>query len=355
MMSDRWRATKRAFHDAVELQEPQRTAYLTRVCAGDPDLLTEVQRLLKQHGEMGGFLESPASDHSPVFEPGSVIAGRFRIVQFVGAGGTGEVFEAEDLELEDRVALKAAILPIRLDPLAQARFRREVRIARHVTHPNVCRVFDIGYHRTAAGEIVFLTMEFLAGESLSNRLRRTGPLRTDEALPWIGEICAGLAAAHRIGILHGDLKCGNIMLTPGDGGAAARILDFGLARFRIDSQGRNRRSVNGGPRFGTLEYLAPEQLDSGEMSPASDIYSMGVVIYEMMTGRRPYSFGSDWDLAMRSLADAPVARPRDSNPHVPAEWESVILRCLDRDPARRFGSVGDLLHELMLCGSSRRS
>jgi serine/threonine-protein kinase len=205
------------------------------------------------------------------FPPGTVLAGRFRIVGLIGRGGMGEVYRAHDLILNHPVALK--FLPqVQPNEAALMRFRNEVRIARQVSHPSVCRVYDIGIIEG----LHFLSMEYLDGEDLNSLIRRIGRLPQDKAVEFARKICAGLAAAHERGVLHRDLKPGNIMI---DGRGQVRITDFGLAALAAEIPLSDVRS-------GTPAYLAPEQKAGKEVTTRSDLYSLGLVLYEMFTGKR---------------------------------------------------------------------
>ncbi len=274
--------------------------------------------------------------------PGQVLAGRFRIVRFLAQGGMGEVWEAEDLELAgERVALKTVRAAIAQDAGALARFRREIALGRKVTHPNVCRVFDLFQHRPAGGDasgpaapVTFLAMELLAGETLAERLRRDGRLAPDAALPVALQVMAGLAAAHAAGIAHGDLKSGNIMLLEGAGGARAVITDFGLAERGEPVAGAATPSgATSVELAGTPAYMAPEQLRGASASPAGDIYALGVVLREMVTGTPP-RMGHDAGGDSAALAS------------LPESWRRTIDRCLQISPRDRFASPGEAARSL---------
>ncbi len=236
----------------------------------------------------------------------------------------GEVYRAEDLKLGNVVALKFLPASLQHDAAALAGFHAEVRNARQVSHPNVCRVYDIG---EVNGQH-FLTMEYIDGEDLSSLLRRIGRLPPDKALETAHQICAGLAAAHDCGLLHRDLKPANIML---DGRGRVRITDFGLALSSDDATGRSETA-------GTPAYMAPEQIGKGEASVRSDIYSLGLVFYELFTGHLPYQANTaiEWRRAhLESSPRTPSSVVKDIDPAV----ESAILRCLQKDPAKRPSSV----------------
>jgi serine/threonine-protein kinase len=236
----------------------------------------------------------------------------------------GEVYRAEDLKLGNVVALKFLPASLQNDAAALAGFHAEVRNARQVSHPNVCRVYDIG---EVNGQH-FLTMEYIDGEDLASLLRRIGRLPADKALETAHQICAGLAAAHDCGLLHRDLKPANIML---DGRGRVRITDFGLALSSDDAAGRSETA-------GTPAYMAPEQIAKGEASVRSDVYSLGLVLYELFTGRLPYqaTTPTGWRRAhLESSPRTPSSVVKDIDPVV----EKAILRCLQKDPAQRPSSV----------------
>lgn len=243
------------------------------------------------------------------FPAGTVLAGRYRILGLLGHGGMGEVYRAYDLILNQAVALKFLAAP-QVSEAALARFRNEVRIARQVSHPNVCRVYDIGF----VEGFHFLSMEYLDGEDLDSLLRRIGRLPQDKAIEFTRKICAGLSAAHERGVLHRDLKPSNIMI---DGRGQVRIADFGLAGLAAEIPLSDLRS-------GTPAYMSPEQKAGKEVTTRSDLYSLGLVLHEMFTGKRRTSTESN-----------PADLVKDLHPAV----ERVILRCLEEDPKRRPSSA----------------
>ena len=253
------------------------------------------------------------------FLPGRLIVGRYRIVALLGKGGMGEVYRADDLTLGQAVAMKFLPEEATRDEAMLERFRSEVRIARRVSHPNVCRVYDVG----EVDGHTFLTMEYVDGEDLASLLRRIGRLPQDKATEIARQLCAGLAAAHSKGILHRDLKPANIML---DGRGQVVITDFGLAGVADNIRGNEVRS-------GTPAYMAPEQIAGKEVTMCSDIYALGLVLYEVFTGKR--AFAEKPATALHGLVDRTPSRPssvvRDLDPIV----EKVILRCLENDPAAR--------------------
>jgi tetratricopeptide (TPR) repeat protein len=278
---------------------------------------------------------------APQLLEGEVLAGRYCVQRFLARGGGGEVYEAEDLELGVRVALKTLSAGDPPDGGRVERFRREIQLARLVTHPNVCRLYDFGRHsrRTGDGtrEFLFLTMELLPGPTLAQHLTDCGPLPPDEALPIVRQMAAALQAAHRAGVVHRDFKSANVILVPdagGAGGMRAVVTDFGLARGHL--------TVDSGPTVtatglivGSPAYMAPEQVEGGAVTPAADLYAFGVVLYEMATGAFPFAGDSALSIAVKRLNEPPI-RPSEKNPSIDPRWERVILRCLERRPDDRF-------------------
>lgn len=267
---------------------------------------------------------SSSSASGARFAAGQVIADRYRIVALAGRGGMGEVYRAEDLKLSQLVAIKFLPASLSRDAGALARFHSEVRIARQVSHPNVCRVFDIG----DADGVPFLTMEYVDGEDLASLIRRIGRLSSDKAIEIARQVCAGLAAAHDRGVIHRDLKPANLML---DGTGKIRITDFGLASIAAAIEASDVRA-------GTPAYMAPEQLEGKQVTPKSDLYSLGLILYEILTGKRAFDATTLPEL-MKQRSKATPTNPstfvRDLDPLV----ERVILRCLEIDPARRPASA----------------
>jgi tetratricopeptide (TPR) repeat protein len=282
------------------------------------------------------------------FSPGALIADRFRIVRFLGRGGMGEVYEALDLELSESVAIKTLRPEIARDETSLQRFRREIQIARKVTHPNVCRLYDFFQHGAGSSSILCLSMELLRGEPLSERLRRTGPLSVNEAMPIIEQMASGLTAAHRAGVVHRDFKSPNVILTTGRDGLRAVVTDFGLAQVERDD---SATALTGpGAFLGTPLYVAPEQLQAGAITPATDVYAFGVVLFEMMTGHCPFHGSNGLETALLRLKVAPQS-PRRLNPTLPRHWDAAILKCLSRKPSERFAFPDQV--SLALAGNGR--
>src|SRR4051812_30946276 len=253
------------------------------------------------------------------FLPGTVVAGRYRIAGLLGRGGMGEVYRATDLALGQAVALKFLPETTASDDRALARFYNEVRVARQVTHPNVCRVYDVG----VAEGLHYISMEFVDGEDLGSLLRRIGRLPVDKAVEAARKLCAGLAAAHEKGVLHRDLKPANVMI---DGRGHIIIMDFGLAGLA--------EQLQADVRSGTPAYMSPEQLAGTEVTVKSDIYALGLLLYEIFTGKRAFEAASLMELMQMQERAAPAAITTVVHDLDPAA-ERVIMRCLHPDPKQR--------------------
>jgi len=267
---------------------------------------------------------TPGSDGGERFPLGTLLDGRYRIVGLLGRGGMGEVYRADDLKLGRPVALKFLPRGLETEPRRLGRFLNEVRLALRVTHPNVCRVHDIA---EADGQH-FLSMEYVDGEDLASLLRRIERFPRDRAIRVARQICAGLAAAHEQGILHRDLKPTNIMI---DGRGQVKITDFGLAGIADELKGPQAR-------LGTPAYMAPEQLEGREVTVRSDIYALGLVLYELFTGRTAFEGRTPEELARRQRETTPVS-PASLVDGLDPSVGRVILRCLEKDPKLRPASA----------------
>ncbi len=383
--AERHQRIKQLFLEACRRDPEDRAAFLDEACGSDGELRREVQSLLAHHQPGSSFLdpvlepgvladatvffraaardaeaEVNASTTSTQlldqgrFEPGSLINDRYRITALLGRGGMGDVYRADDLTLGQTVALK--FLPSRLqaDTRWLDRFHNEVRMARQIAHPNVCRVYDVGYCNSvkSASRVsdssrgtsltdppsqhdvdaetgqVFISMEYVDGEDLASLLRRIGRLPKDKAIQIARQLCSGLAAAHNKNVLHRDLKPTNVMI---DGRGQVRITDFGLAAPMTGLTGVEIRA-------GTPAYMAPEQLTGKEVSVRSDLYSLGLVLYEMFTGRPPFK-GSNAREYERLHSTATPAHPSHIIEDMDDAVERVILRCIEKDPRQRPGSA----------------
>ena len=275
------------------------------------------------------------------FDDGRLIAGRYWVLRLLGCGGMGEVYEVEDRLLPGtRLALKTLPSTHLDDRRALARFRAEVLLARRVSSPHVCRILEFGIHDEGCeGAVPFLTMELLSGETLAARLARAGRLDQAQVARLAAQMIDGLQAVHRAGIIHRDFKPENVFLVrePGAGGPEhgverAVVLDFGLARSFIEPAGRG--CSTGALVVGTPAYVAPEQVEGKPAGPASDVYSLGVVLFEMFAGQRPFSGASPLEIATARLQTPPP--PLSSLVSIGPPWERVVAGCLARDAAQRF-------------------
>ena len=382
MHEPQFRRIREIFEGALERPVADRHAWLEAACGGDTALLQQVERMLIANDERFNLLDrsadatleaasracpacgaavtatqrfcpscgTPTTAGGPLaegrFRAGALFAGRFRIVALQGRGGMGQVYRAQDLEVGQPVALKF-LTAFRADQRARARLRTEVRLARQISHPNVCRVYDIG---EAGGEL-YLSMEYVDGEDLAGLLKRIGRLPLDKGVDIARKLCAGLAAAHARGVLHRDLKPANIMI---DSRGEVRIMDFGLAA--VAEQQLDAAEV----RSGTPAYMAPEQLEGREATTRSDIYALGLVLYELFTGRPAFE-GQDAAELLRLREAHPATTPSMLVPDLEPAVERTILRCLDPDPRTRPGSAlevavslpgGDPLAEALAAGET---
>jgi len=323
--AQQWERILELFQAAVKKSKVERPGFLEAVCAAEPEVCAEVKRRVSEYEK--AEYEKPGS---PVmFGGGEVLAGRFRVKRLLGVGGMGEVYEATDLVLRETVALKTVRFDVASDERMKARFAQEVYAARKIAHPNICRIHDLHYHEVAGSfpAIIFLTMELVKGETLAVRLRRAGSMNLRDARLIAEQLIAALMAAHRAGVIHRDFKSANVILTGSlDDGVRAVVTDFGLARSLHESD-RGDSLTESGKIVGTPAYMAPEQLLGGPITPAVDIYALGVVLYEMVTGTRP--------------AKA-LPSPRLLRPDLPIEWERAIIGCLEREPANRIPRALDV-------------
>jgi eukaryotic-like serine/threonine-protein kinase len=282
-------------------------------------------------------------DRTPrTLRDGEVLGDRYEVRRFIARGGMGEVYEVDDAVLRDRVALKT-LVPTALDQVGAAeRLLAEVRATRAVSHPNVCRTFELGIHRRVgppAEAIPFLTMPFLQGETVAARLRRVGRLASEAVLAFARDMVAGLTAVHEAGVVHRDFKSENVFLVEDRGGKErAIVMDFGLARGeRPGGTARSSREV----LLGTIAYMAPEQLAGGPATAASDIFALGLVMFEMLTGRLPFADAAPAGAAL-SRGGKPVPSVSSLVPGLARSWDVVIAGCLEPRPERRFARAQDV-------------
>jgi serine/threonine-protein kinase len=329
-------STAGAFRCAACGTESPTDSRFCRSCGQALQLLSGIETIAADPAAM--VLAGPhvrrliSSDSVPLggFTPGTILIGRYRVIGLLGRGGMGEVYRADDLKLGQAVALKFLPSALSDDPVRRERFFAEVRITRQVSHPNICRVYDIAEldEPSSTSPRYFLTMEYIDGEDMASLLQRIGYLADEKALDLARQLVAGLAAAHERGVLHRDLKPANIMV---DGRGRVRITDFGLAVAASDD-------AQAADAAGTPAYMAPEQLAGKGATVRSDIYALGLVLYELYTGRRAFAAPTLAELREQKESAVPTA-PSELRPGVNPVVERVIMRCLERDPRARPASL----------------
>jgi tetratricopeptide (TPR) repeat protein/TolB-like protein len=338
---------------AVDLSSEARVSYLNSAC-GDSDIRAEVESRLQWERHMRGFLRDAVVTSSKFldgpFEPGERVAGRFHIIREVGRGGMGVVYQAFDEKVEQVIALKAPYFG------GGRGLPPEARAAREVSHFNVCKVHELHSAEVEGGKVEFLSMEFIGGETLSARIRREGPLSPDEARDIALQICDGLAQAHRQGVIHGDLKSANVILTKlPEGGTRAVVTDFGLATM-APAQGENG---NVSCQGGTFDYMAPELFMGAPTSVASDLFALGVIFHEMLAGKKPEAVRQEITESAETLTMSSSDTTRRSYStrrweELPAPWQGIVFRCLKENPKDRFSSARELRSQLETQGIWRK-
>lgn len=295
------------------------------------------------------------SESATLFAPGDVIRDRYRVERLVGAGGMGEVYEVYDLRDDQRLALKTVLPELLGSTKAVQRFERETEISQQFSHPNVLQIFDVfkvpvpEAARLAVGHKVAelvpcMVMEYLDGETVADRMVAGHRFSSDEARPIACQVASALAAAHRLGIVHRDLKPDNIFLvSDGAGGARVVLTDFGVARQALPEGEEALTASN--VILGTPEYMAPEQLELEDAMPASDLYTLGLVMFEMVTLERPFQAETPLKMVFRRVEEDPPS-PREHVPDLDPVFEEVILRCLARDPDGRYEDPYRLIEAL---------
>ena len=264
---------------------------------------------------------------------GTTLAGRYEIIEELGKGGMGRVYRVEDTKLKHEVALKLIKPEIARDKKTIERFRNELKIARNIRHKNVCGMFDLGETEGAH----FITMEYIRGEDLKSFIHRSGQLALGTSIRIAKQICEGLSEAHKLGVVHRDLKSNNIMI---DKEGNVRIMDFGIARS-LEAKG----ITGAGMMIGTPEYMSPEQVEGKEVDQRSDIYSLGVILYEMLTGRVPFEGDTAFTIGVKHKSEIPKD-PKEFNTQIPEDLSRLILRCMEKDREKRYPQAGELLSQL---------
>jgi serine/threonine-protein kinase len=338
MNRERWENVKSLFLEATTLPTEEQQIFLRDLDSADEEVAALLEQLLAQSTSNGPDLRhacwtaAPETAAPHALEPGRTLLTRFDIVGFLGSGGLGEVYRAYDRQQQVNVALKTLRLVLAYDQSAVASLRNEVNMARLVTHPNVCRIYD--FHFDPDDNLPFVTMELLEGETLAQRLHRDGRLSVEAAAPIVDQMLTALEAAHQNGIIHRDFKTANVMLADG---LLVKVMDFGLAR-EVKPGGDLATTLLTNTLAGTPAYMAPEQLRGGPATVASDIHGLGVVLFEVVTGRRPFEGATPLEIASRRLQEE-APSPRQYNIRLDRRWEYTILRCLAREPSRRPASV----------------
>jgi serine/threonine protein kinase/Flp pilus assembly protein TadD len=268
---------------------------------------------------------------------GSLFAGRYHVIEELGRGGMGRVYKVFDKEVNTKVALKLIKPEISADEETVERFRHELRVTRNISHKHVCRMYDLGKE---AGSY-FITMEYIAGEDLKSMIQMSGQLGVGTAVHLAKQVCEGLAEAHRLGVVHRDLKPSNIMI---DREGTVRIMDFGIARSL-----RVKGITGAGIMIGTPEYMSPEQVEGKEVDPRSDVYSLGIILYKMVTGRVPFEADTPFAVGVKQKSEIPED-PKRLNAQIPEALSRLILRCLEKDKEKRYQSADEMRAELETVG-----
>lgn len=327
------------FGTAIEREPSQWDSFLTQAC-DDDEIRQEVRSLLTAHQRAGTFLQSPpcgppisTPPHTSIAPAISEVASReiserYEILAEVGRGGMGIVYRARDRETNDVVALKMLKPEIAAEPRVVERFKQELRLARKVTHKNVCRTHEL----LRFDDTVVIAMEYVEGESLREVLKRPGGVRLRRALEWTAQICEALAEAHAHGVVHRDLKPENILI---DRSGQVKVMDFGIARS-LEAGATTTGSI-----VGTPAYMAPEQAEGKPVDHRADIYALGLILFEMFTGQLAFRAETPTALAFKHVHEAPAV-PRELEPTLPDYIEQAILKCLEKEPAGRFQSAREL-------------
>jgi len=356
----KWETVKALFEAAQDLPPDQVPPFLAQNCP-DSEVRAEVERLLSEFREAGAFLSSPAisalsgSSQAKIdFQPGEVLAGRFKIIEFIAAGGMGVVYKAEDIDLRRFVALKFLTVP-EGDAQSQARLRREAQAASALNHPNICTIYEVGQH---AGRS-FIAMEFLEGESLKQKLTQ-GPLAIDAILLLGIEVADALEAAHSAGVFHRDIKPANIFITLR---GHAKILDFGIATGSrvgeaVDSISHRDGSDTGptipGLIAGTAAYMSPEQIRGEKLDPRTDLFSLGVTLYEVITGLQPFR-GDDVRSICQAVLNTSPPEASQIRHDLPPDLKKITQTCMLKDRGLRYQRASDLLSDLEQLRRNRES
>lgn len=336
---ERQERIKDLFGTALELDPSQRDSFLAEAC-NDEEIRGEVRSLLSEHERAGSFMQEPLlglahAPQTPTSPPAAIsavtlrkLSERYEILAEVGRGGMGVVYRARDRETNELVALKILKPEIASETRVVERFKEELRLARRVTHKNVCRTYEL----LRFDDTVVIAMEYIDGEDLRSVLNRSSGVRLRRGLEWAAQICEALAEAHAQGVVHRDLKPENILI---DSSGQIKVMDFGIARS-LQTGGMGTGSI-----LGTPAYMAPEQAEGKVVDHRADIYALGLILYEMFAGKAAFHGDTTAALAFKHVHETPVP-PREVEPMLPDHIDKAVLKCLAKDPARRFQSVREL-------------
>jgi serine/threonine protein kinase/tetratricopeptide (TPR) repeat protein len=346
MTPERWQQIEKLFHSALERESGERAAFLAQACNGDESLRREVESLIGSHEKSDSFIEAPAADiaaelvagREPQLAAGHSV-GPYQIVCLLGEGGMGEVYLAQDTRLGRQVALKRLPAQFTLDAERVCRFEQEARAASALNHPNIVTIHEIGH----SNSLHFITTEFIDGETLREHLA-TAPMKLNEVLEVATQIASALATAHAVGIVHRDIKPENIMLRRD---RIVKVLDFGLAKLApqgtaVDTQAATSAMVktNPGMVMGTVQYMSPEQAGGKHVDVRTDIWSLGVVLYEMVTGRVPFQGDTSSHVVVSIIESEPPSLSLYAE--VPEELERIVSKALRKNKEERYQTASDL-------------
>jgi eukaryotic-like serine/threonine-protein kinase len=351
MPDQHWDNLKQIFHAAVALPLSARPTYLDKACEGDLSLRAAVESLIKSHEETTNFVDVPAYQVAEMlagnheFKSGHTIA-HYQIRSVLGEGGMGKVYLAQDTKLDRKVALKILPLELAANQESMRRFTQEAKTAAALHHPNIAQIFEIGEHDNTR----YIAMEFVAGDTLRTLLSRRR-IELKRGLEWSAQVAGGLSAAHTQGVIHRDIKPENLVVTPE---GQVKILDFGLAKLMGKQDGAsgasdlttrymhsgNQANTMPGVIVGTVSYMSPEQALGEKVDQRTDIFSLGVVLYEIVTSERPFKGKSTID-TLHAILNQEPARATQLNPHLPAELEDILGKALAKEPSERYQHAGD--------------
>jgi len=352
---DEWRRVREVFDRAIDLRDGERSAFVRAECGSDRDLEGRVAGLLDAYERAAGFLETTCvATLAGTTDPDltGTYFGPYYLESRIGGGGMGEVYRAHDTRLGRTVAIKVLLSHVAEDDGARVRFEREARVVAGLSDPHICTLHDIGiYQPPARDPVQYLVMEHLTGETLADRLAR-GAIPVDQALNYALQIAGALDTAHGAGIVHRDLKPSNVMLTT----AGVKLLDFGLAKGIAApvEAGLSPDSdlTTPGVIMGTLHYMAPEQLEGLATDGRTDVFALGCVLYEMLSGRKAFEARSGASLVTAIIAQQPPPI-RELVPSLPDAVEELVLRCLEKSPTKRWQSAAEVIEELNRVASGR--